>query len=29
MRGCDTEGLSKEAPVSLVLSFLDLLQPLS
>src|SRR5215213_6026676 len=29
MRGCDTNALSKEAPVSLVPSFLDLLQPLS
>lgn len=29
MRGCETKALSKEAPVSLVPSFLDLLQPLS
>jgi hypothetical protein len=29
MRGCRTKALSKEAPVSLVPSFLDLLQPLS
>jgi hypothetical protein len=29
MRGCDTNALSKEAPVSLVPSLLDLLQPLS
>jgi hypothetical protein len=29
MRGCKTNALSKEAPVSLVPSFLDLLQPLS
>lgn len=29
MRGCNTNALSKEAPVSLVRSFLDLLQPLS
>jgi hypothetical protein len=29
MRGCKTKTLSKEAPVSLVPSFLDLLQPLS
>jgi SRSO17 transposase len=29
MRGCKTKALSKEAPVSLVPSFLDLLQPLS
>ena len=29
MRGCNTKALSKEAPVSLVPSFLDLLQPLS
>ena len=29
MRGCETDALSKEAPVSLVPSFLDLLQPLS
>jgi DDE superfamily endonuclease len=29
MRGCNTRALSKEAPVSLVPSFLDLLQPLS
>ena len=29
MRGCNTNALSKEAPVSLVPSFLDLLQPLS
>jgi DDE superfamily endonuclease len=29
MRGCDTKALSKEAPVSLVTSFVDLLQPLS
>ncbi len=29
MRGCKTRALSKEAPVSLVPSFLDLLQPLS
>jgi hypothetical protein len=29
MRGCNTNTLSKEAPMSLVPSFLDLLQPLS
>ncbi len=29
MRGCKTKALSKEAPVSLVPSFIDLLQPLS
>jgi hypothetical protein len=29
MRGCEANALSKEAPVSLVPSFLDLLQPLS
>jgi hypothetical protein len=29
MHGCKTKALSKEAPVSLVPSFLDLLQPLS
>ncbi len=29
MRGCETKALSKEAPVSLVPSFLDWLQPLS
>jgi len=29
MRGCETKALSKEAPASLVPSFLDLLQPLS
>ena len=29
MRGCDTNALSKEAPVALVPSFLELLQPLS
>src|SRR4051812_20261088 len=29
MHGCNTEASSEEAPVSLVLSFLDLLQPLS
>ncbi len=29
MHGCETKALSKEAPVSLVPSFLDLLQPLS
>lgn len=29
MRGCETKALSKEAPVSLVPSFLDLLQPFS
>jgi hypothetical protein len=29
MRGCKTKALSKEAPVSLVPSFVDLLQPLS
>jgi hypothetical protein len=29
MRGCETKALSKEAPVSLVPSFLDLLQSLS
>jgi hypothetical protein len=29
MRGCDTNASSKEAPVSLVPSFLELLQPLS
>ena len=29
MRGCESNALSKEAPVSLVPSFLDLLQPLS
>lgn len=29
MRGCETKALSKEAPVSLVPSFLELLQPLS
>src|SRR5205814_4917204 len=29
MRGCNTKALSKEAPVSLVPSFTDLLQPLS
>jgi SRSO17 transposase len=29
MHGCNTKALSKEAPVSLVPSFLDLLQPLS
>jgi hypothetical protein len=29
MRGCNTKALSKEAPVSLVPSFVDLLQPLS
>jgi SRSO17 transposase len=29
MRGCETKALSKEAPVSVVPSFLDLLQPLS
>ena len=29
MRGCNTKALSKEAPVSLVPSFIDLLQPLS
>jgi hypothetical protein len=29
MRGCNTKALSKEAPVSLVPSFLDLLQPLA
>jgi hypothetical protein len=29
MRGCKTKALSKEAPVSLVPSFADLLQPLS
>jgi hypothetical protein len=29
MRGCETKALSKEAPVSLVPSFLGLLQPLS
>jgi hypothetical protein len=29
MRGCETNASSKEAPVSLVPSFLDLLQPLS
>jgi hypothetical protein len=29
MRGCKTKALSKEAPVSLVPSFTDLLQPLS
>lgn len=29
MPGCDTNALSKEAPVSLVPSFVDLLQPLS
>ncbi len=29
MRGCETKASSKEAPVSLVPSFLDLLQPLS
>src|SRR5207244_4214762 len=28
MRGCKTKALSKEAPVSLVPSFADLLQPL-
>src|SRR5260221_12884650 len=29
MRGCKTKALSREAPVTLVPSFLDLLQPLS
>src|SRR2546423_6610311 len=29
MRGCNTKASSREAPVSLVPSFLDLLQPLS
>jgi DDE superfamily endonuclease len=29
MHGCNTKALSKEAPVSLVPSFIDLLQPLS
>jgi SRSO17 transposase len=29
MHGCETKALSKEAPVSLVPSFIDLLQPLS
>jgi hypothetical protein len=29
MRGCETKALSKEAPVSLVPSFVDVLQPLS
>lgn len=29
MQGCDTKALSKEAPVSLVPSFVELLQPLS
>jgi hypothetical protein len=29
MRGCETNASSKEAPVALVLSFLELLQPLS
>jgi DDE superfamily endonuclease len=29
MRGCNTKALSKEAPVSLVPSFVDLLQPFS
>lgn len=29
MRGCNAKALSKEAPVNLVPSFLELLQPLS
>src|SRR3954469_4666836 len=29
MRGCNAKALSREAPVSLVPSFVDLLQPLS